>query len=218
MVSLGWGVVHDSLGKTLYFIVLLGVFYVGTSGAVEIILVVEVKDLQKLSLTQEHELIHDVVITLAFVVLTIILTFYMWILHALSGTMTYLKARNQSAKQLRYLRLRCILLWSFLFGVVVTVYGIVTKFSEDAVLKDNNQWVVDAVQVNYLFVLIGVAILWRPNPSAKEYAFVTELPALDTDDGDDGELAMMPSDIPSASDDNDDEDSHKDDFQYEPNQ
>jgi hypothetical protein len=218
MVSLGWGVVHDTLGKTLYFIVLLGVLYVGVSGAQDVLTVVAVEDLQKLSDTQEYELF-NVVTILTFIVAAIDVTFYMWILDALNGTMTYLEARNQNSKLLRYLRLRCILLFSILFAVVWSVYGIVNNYSEDGVLEEENQWAVKAaMEVNYLVVLIGVAILWRPNPSAKEYAFVMELPALDTGDDEEGGLELSPSDIPSANDDDDEEEPHKDGVQYRDHQ
>ena len=29
-----------------------------------------------------------------------------------------------------------------------------------------------------MFILIGVAVLWRPNPDAKQYAYVMELPSI----------------------------------------
>ncbi len=51
-----------------------------------------------------------------------------------------------------------------------------------------------------------MAILWRPQPNAKEYAFVMQLPSMkaDTEDGDDGEFEMAV--VPSAADEDDDED------------
>lgn len=65
------------------------------------------------------------------------------------------------------------------------------------------------MELNYLFVLTGVAILWRPQKNAKEYAYVMQLPSMKAgtgdEDGDEGELEMSGV-VPSAMDDSDDED------------
>ena len=51
-------------------------------------------------------------------------------------------------------------------------------------------------------VLIGICCLWRPNPSAREYAYVMELPAT----GEDGDTELELSGIvPSAMDDDDED-------------
>lgn len=50
---------------------------------------------------------------------------------------------------------------------------------------------------NYLFVLIGIAILWRPNPNAKDYAMQMELPAMGEDGEHELELSCV---VPSAGD------------------
>ena len=60
------------------------------------------------------------------------------------------------------------------------------------------------MEINYVFVLLSVAILWRPQPNAKEYAYVMELPAVTTDDDGEVEIEMMGA-VPSAMDDDDDE-------------
>ena len=63
------------------------------------------------------------------------------------------------------------------------------------------------MELNYLFVLTGVAILWRPQENAKEYAFVMQLPSMkaggDDENEDGGEFEMGV--VPSAMDDSDDE-------------
>ena len=61
------------------------------------------------------------------------------------------------------------------------------------------------MELNYVFVLLGVAILWRPMENAKEYAYVMELPAMNSDD-DDGVTEMELSGVvPSAADDDDED-------------
>ena len=65
---------------------------------------------------------------------------------------------------------------------------------------------VDALgELNYVLVLIGVAILWRPNENAKEYAFVMELPPM-TEDEDGGQELELTGVVPSAADSDDDSD------------
>ena len=59
-----------------------------------------------------------------------------------------------------------------------------------------------AMELNYIFVLLGVAILWRPQENAKEYAYVMELPALSADDDGVSEMELSGT-VPSAMDDDD---------------
>jgi hypothetical protein len=53
-----------------------------------------------------------------------------------------------------------------------------------------------------LYLLIGVAFLWRPNPAAQEYAYVMELRS-DGEDVDENDLELTGV-VPSAMDDDDD--------------
>jgi hypothetical protein len=204
MVSLGWGVVRDSLGSTMNKIIVLGVVYVGTSTARDIMTLFAITDNQTLSIDEEAELF-DAVTILTFVVAAIDVTFYLWILDGMNATMQYLENMSQTTKLQRYLRLRLILLFSILFAVVWSVFSIVNTAMEDAILQEQQEWAVDAaMEINYLMVLVCVAVLWRPNPNAKEYAYVTEIPAMGGEDGED-ELEMT-GNIPSAMDDDDEDD------------
>mmetsp|Transcript_23407 Transcript_23407/g.32801 ORF Transcript_23407/g.32801 Transcript_23407/m.32801 type:complete len:621 (-) Transcript_23407:115-1977(-) len=207
MVSLGWGVVRDTLGDQLNKIVFFGILYVGTATARDVFTIFAVTENQTLSIEEEEDLF-DIVTILTFVVAAIDVTFYMWILDALNGTMQYLENMNQTMKLKRYLRLRCILLLSILFAVVWSVFGLVDTYMDEAMMEEQNAWgITIAWEVNYLFVLISVAVLWRPNPNAKDYAFVMELPALGgNDDDDDNEIGIeFTETVPSANDDDDDE-------------
>lgn len=205
MVSLGWGVVRDKLDQ-INRIVVLGCLYVGTAAARDIMTIVAVVENQTLSIDEEEELF-DAVTIITFVVAAIDVTFYMWILDALNGTMQYLENMNQTTKLLRYLRLRCILLFSILFAVMWSVFSLVNTYMEENILEEQQEWAVSALmELNYLAVLIGVAVLWRPTANAKDLAYVMELPALG---GDEHELEMSQN-IPSAVDDDyNDEDDKK---------
>lgn len=203
MVSLGWGVTKSALGATMKHIVGLGILYVGLSLARDVMTVIAVNDIQKLSLTEENEII-DVVTVLSIVVAVIDVIFILWILDSLNTTMEDLEATNQNMKLKRYLRLRCLLLLAILFAVVWIVFALVDNFMEETILEAQNEWVVlAAMEFNFLVVLIGVAVLWRPNPHAKEFAFVMELPALGSGDDEDDEMGLETGAIPSAADDDD---------------
>ena len=64
------------------------------------------------------------------------------------------------------------------------------------------------MEVNYIFILLAVAFLWRPSETAKEYAYVMELNSTN-----EGEFEM--ADVPSAMDDDDDDDEEGVVFQKE---
>jgi hypothetical protein len=204
MVSLGWGVVRDDLGSVLYRINFLGGLYIATSLVCDIFTVVAYTEVQRISQEEEEELF-DVVSILRIVIAVIDIIFYIWIIDSLNATMDSLESTGQTSKLQRYLRLRCIFLFSILFAVVWSVFGMVNNFDEGIVENEQN-WVIDAsTELNYIFVLLGVAVLWRPSPTAKEYAYVMELPAMTSDDDDEEGVLEMSHVVPSAADDDDEE-------------
>lgn len=67
--------------------------------------------------------------------------------------------------------------------------------------------IVDAsMELNYVFVLTAVAVLWRPQENAKEYAYVMQLPAMKAGEDDDSVELEMTDVVPSAADDDDEDD------------
>jgi hypothetical protein len=206
MVALGWGVVRDSLGSALRTIIVLTAAYVGVSVSRDLMLVFAIEDMETLSYDAEVELF-DVVTILTFVVAAVDVIFILWILDALNNTMEYLQSMNQSRKLMRYLRLRCIFLFSILFATIWVVFSLVDTYDENGIIREEHEWSVDAAtEINYFYVLAGVAFLWRPNPSAKEYAYVMELSATgEGNDGEDTHELELTGVVPSALDDDDDE-------------
>lgn len=201
MVSLGWGVVRDSLGSMIRPIIVLGALYICCSAVFKLMVVFALEDMTTLSDNQEED-IFGVAWILYWVVLAIGLIFFIWILDALNNTMLYLENMNQTRKLDRYLKVRCILLFSFLFATITFVFRQVDSADAEGIVAAEHAWVMDAAaEVNYLFVLIGVALLWKPNPNAREYAYVMELPAAGTDGENELELAGV---VPSALDSDDD--------------
>ena len=72
---------------------------------------------------------------------------------------------------------------------------------EETIIEKESGWVlIAAMEFNYLIVLVGVAVLWRPNPNAKEFAYVMELQGNDDEDAN-GEIEFGV--VPSAADDDD---------------
>jgi hypothetical protein len=168
-----------------------------------------IEDMNTLRLSTEEKIL-SVVRMLNLLVTIIDVVFIMWILDALNNTMLYLENMNQSRKLERFLKLRCLFLFAILFAVMWTVFTIVHTVDEEGIVGEEWAWAIDAAtEVNYLFVLIGVAYLWRPNPSAREYAYVMELPGMGTYEDNEFELAGV---VPSAADDDDDGSAGKNGF------
>jgi hypothetical protein len=181
MMAMGWGVVRDTLGDAMHRITSLGAFYFAASTARDILAIVAVVDMKTISYEEEAELF-DIVTILTFVIAACDVTFYMWILDALNGTMDYLQNLNQHSKLLRYLRLRLVLLLSVLFAAAWAIFGLVDTYMDESILYQDAEWAISgAWELNYLMVLVSVAVLWRPNPHAKDYAFVMELPSIGGD-------------------------------------
>lgn len=214
MVALGWGVVRDDLGPVLNRIRFLGGLYITTSLVCDLFAVVAYTEVQKINQEEEVEFV-DIVTILRLAILLIDVLFYVWIIDSLNASMEYLESMGQTTKLQQYLRLRCLLFFSILFAAMTTVFGAVNDFGEGIV--DNEEgWVVGAfAEANYLFVLMTVAILWKPSPNAKEYAYVMELATGDHGSGDDDEgiIEMKGGAVPSAVDSDDDE--YVDDVEHE---
>jgi hypothetical protein len=116
--------------------------------------------------------------------------------------MQYLENMSQTRKLDRYLKLRTIFLYAILFAIIWAVFSLVDTYNKDGIVREEHEWVVEAAgELNYLFVLVGVAILWKPNPAAKEYAYVMELPT----SGDGCTELELTDTVPSAASDDEDE-------------
>mmetsp|Transcript_19270 Transcript_19270/g.39595 ORF Transcript_19270/g.39595 Transcript_19270/m.39595 type:complete len:277 (-) Transcript_19270:428-1258(-) len=200
MVGMGWGVVRDTLGAALWKVIFFGLLYSGLL-FVRDSLELASESVKKAS-TQQTELF-DLAQILSWVIIVVNLIFVCWLIMEVGKTTDYLRNMNQTTKLRRHLRLRCLLIasmviisakWIFsLVQFVCAVYG-------NPVLSPHLFWIIDVVgHANYLFIIFGVSILWRPNSDAKSYAMQMELPALD--DENELELSCV---VPSA-DDMDDE-------------
>ena len=138
MVSLGWGVIRDDLGSVMHKIHFLGGVYIAVALVRDIMTVVAYTEVQKISQEGENELF-DIVSILTLVIALVDVLFYLWIIDSLNATMEYLEGLNQTSKLRRYLRLRSILLFSILFAVIWSVFGIVDSYDQ-GIVDDEQAW------------------------------------------------------------------------------
>jgi Lung seven transmembrane receptor len=208
MVSLGWGVVRDTLGSTMRMIIVLGATYIAISAIRDLMIIFYLEDIGTISTSEENKML-SIVQILTLLISAIDVLFILWILDALNNTVIYLESMNQTRKLERYNKLRCIFMFSILFAAIWAVFTLVDSVNDEGLIAEEHAWAIDAAtEVNYLFVLIGVALLWRPNPNAQEYAYVMELSG-DGDNGGENEIELSGV-VPSAadSDDGDDDDNN----------
>ena len=217
MVSLGWGVTRDTLGRKLKWIVVAGMTYIGVAASRDVSLVVAIEDVQQLSQRAETGLF-DVYTILTFVEAALDVLFAMWILDSLASTMEYLGGLKQSRKLQRYVRLRCLFLFAILFALLWTAFAVISSVAS-GIVEEEDAWLVEgSTELNYFMVLVGVACLWRPNPSARDYAYALELSSTAReydDDDDDGVTELeLTGVVPSAMDGDDDDNEYGDNHHH----
>lgn len=184
MVSLGWGVIRDTLGDVMKKIIVLGLIYSALSFGKELAAIIFVEEFQILSNEVEKE-IYDIFAIFTYLVAACDVTFIIWIFDGMNSTMEYLENMNQSMKLKRFLRLRLILILSVFFVVVAAVFTIVDATMDTTLLSEGQEWLTrGAFELNYILVLFSIALLWRPDPRAKEFAYVMELPSIADDEND----------------------------------
>ena len=97
------------------------------------------------------------------------LGFLVWIFCALYSTMRQLRDESQTRKLERFQRLRTVFVIFTVLAAGLRVYAAYNTYSGQSDEKqDQNDRTVEALgELNYLFILVSVAYMWRPNPNAK---------------------------------------------------
>ena len=195
MVSLGYGVVRDTLGSTMRWIVVLGASYIAIFATRDLLIMIVIEDFGTISTNEEIKMI-NVAQLLTLVIAAIDVIFILFIFYSLNNTVIYLDSMNQTPKLERFKKLRCLLVISIVFAVILAIFAYVVGVNDEGLVAEEHLWAIDAVtEVNYLFVLIVVAL-----SNAQEYAYVMELSA----EGSNGENEVELSDVvPSAADSDD---------------
>jgi len=202
MVAMGWGVVRDTLGMELCKIIMLGLLYSGLS-LLLYTLSAAASSPQLVSSARKEELV-DIELVLSYVIVCINIIFYCWIISSVKSTTEYLRNMNQTSKLRRHLRLRCLIIVSLIIisslaavNIVQALASKINQIDDIKIFKPDNLWIMEAVKYgNYLLILFGVSILWRPNADAKDYAMQMQIPATEGDEND-LELSCV---VPSADD------------------
>jgi Lung seven transmembrane receptor len=182
--ALGWGVTKESLQfLTAAGVVLLGAAAVPLELLIDLNHIMTVRDERHqtfLSATRDAaEPAQNVVgrQNLAYFI------FAVWTAGALGWTMWALWKTRQTRKLGRYLRLAAVLLLSSLVAAAIAAVA-QSRMARDiryALLQQKAEGAV------FFLALAGVACLWRPCESAREYAYFTQLPSSEFDDDDAGE-------------------------------
>jgi hypothetical protein len=174
-------------------IIFLGLIYTGLVGFRDFSLVIAAEDVKKLSVSTEEELV-DFALILEPLIAVINLIFYFWILNSLNATADYLSNMNQTTKLRRHMRLRRLMLISMTIAFVWLTFTVLNVLM-GGILNGDQLWVMEALMhLNYIIILSGVAVLWRPNANAKDYAMQMQIPT-GGDDENDLELSCV---VPSA--------------------
>eukprot|EP00977_Amphora_coffeiformis_P008065 scaffold1803_cov92-Amphora_coffeaeformis.AAC.88 len=106
------------------------------------------------------------------------LVFLIWIPKSLLRTMEYLRETNQERKLLRFTWIYRILLAAVGLSMLVFVAAVMDIVYDGGQLNLN---LAEINEINVFLILLMVSLLWRPNPMAREYAYVTEMPTEDND-------------------------------------
>uniref|UniRef100_A0A6U5IKN5 GOST seven transmembrane domain-containing protein n=1 Tax=Corethron hystrix TaxID=216773 RepID=A0A6U5IKN5_9STRA len=204
MLCLGWGIVRDNLGPDMKKIVTFGIGYAFLSGVSDILFTIALTS-PKLGETGGSQLL-SIVEWIVVGVTGLNLICYCWILESLSNTMQYLKNNNQVIKNRLFEKLRMCLLFSALFAICWTAIGFVDMYVDDRLFGKEQEYLITTMwEINYLYILIYVALIFRPNKNAKFYAYVMELPSIP--EGEEHDL-----DFVVGSDDEDDDDDDDDEL------
>lgn len=201
MVSMGWGVIRNSLSTlVMNVLIALTIAFIVVATLIDAAVLVAIEEVNQLSYKSESEIL-NVVSLLSAVKITIDIIFFVWMIDAIAKTLSYLsKQKNQVHKLIRTRQLRNIIVISFVLALIVGIVAMIDSYQSkksngSTMIHEEFAWAIDAAEeVIYLFVLVNIAILWRPNPNAKQYAYVMELGTSD----DEHELELSAMDVPSA--------------------
>jgi hypothetical protein len=196
MVSLGWGVTCDQIvDHVMRRIRILGVVYLAVATAADVVGVIALTKEQAtfISTSQEIEWLGAAAI-LALVLVGLNILYLIWILAAMTKTMTMLSNSHQNRKLIRYRQLRSLMLAFSAYAIawfILMRSEFLYKF-----LEPTQAWIVAVLmEVDYFVMITGVAILWRPNEHARDFAYDMQLPVGDNDGH---ELELTEDVVPSA--------------------
>jgi Lung seven transmembrane receptor len=102
--------------------------------------------------------------------------FAVWMLVSLHNTTTCLQRWNKTGQLQRYLQFRSVLLVSMMIAVAIVALQIHGQFflasSSFAQVQHGTTTLGFYTSINYLFITVSIAVLWKPDPDSHEYSYV----------------------------------------------
>ena len=173
MVSMGWGVTVASLPqKSMIAILVLGASYAAlqfTFDMAQMQVDAGVEEEDKDDDLSNYSKPVQVAINLLSIVDFII---WFWILMGLNMTIKYLEDNQQERKLQRYKWLLNIMIIAVVMNMLAVLF--LTMEIADGLNVNITLWPA-TTEAGFFLVVACVAYLWRPNPNAREYAYVEEL-------------------------------------------
>jgi len=158
VVAMGFGVVKANLGTTKYKVLFLGELYFIFSGAFQIL--------------SGNSSAEGLTTMLVIPVALLDTFFYWWIFLSLARTISQLTIRRQPLKLSMYKTLFATLIISGLVSGAIIIYQLYTVLEAEVDERWETWWMWEAFwHLLYFFVLLAIAILWRPTSNNTRYAY-----------------------------------------------
>jgi hypothetical protein len=170
MLSMGWGVTVSTLEQRyMIAIFALGTAYMVLSLIYEVSTILESTGVEEGNEDDEDE---GTVGTVRWILSYVDAIIWYWIPTALCNTMKFLEENSQAQKLQRYRWLLGIMIVALVLNILAFFF-ITMEIAANLTVNITIWPEVNAA--GFFLTLACVAILWRPNPHAREYAYVVEL-------------------------------------------
>lgn len=178
IVSMGYGVVRQSLGEDMKRVLGLGASYCVLSLIFTI--ASSLPSSAKNIGDPEYENLFSIVIMLLATIDTI---FYMWTISSINNLIVTLEARKQTVKLQLYKNFRFALVAALSFAVLWAVYASLLMGTQTSETSWEMKWTVDAIsELLYFLIFVAIAVLWAPSRNNQRYVSYVELSVSHDDD------------------------------------
>ena len=173
MVSLGWGVTVPSLQlRTMVMILVLGATYAALTFTLDMAQMDEGAGVEEEN-ADDDALVHSGPVRRVALFLTIIdFVIWIWVIFCLNVTIKHLEDNQQERKLRRYKWLLNIMIIAVIMNVMALIF-ISTEIA-DGLNVNITLWPA-TMELGFFLVVGCIAYLWRPNPNAREFAYVEEV-------------------------------------------
>ena len=171
IVSMGYGVVRQSLGEDMKRVLGLGASYCVLS------LIFTISSSLPSSAKNvgdpQYESLFSIVIMLLATIDTV---FHMWTISSINNLIITLEARKQNVKLQLYKNFRFALIAALSFAVLWAVYSSILMGTQTSETNWEMKWTVDAIsELLYFLIFVAIAVLWAPSRNNQRYVSYVEL-------------------------------------------